>query len=252
MAGLWTVSTRQRETVPRRLLGTTARVSGGGRHLPGRLVSHMIDARYGADRSKSLCDLYVAPMLFARRSRLPLVARIRNFVWPSAGFRRAIAYLAKRVARLRASPHAIAAGFASGAAASCFPLIGLHFLLSFALAWCLRGSMVAAALGTAVGNPLTFPILFAAAYRLGAAIRGEEAALPGAIDQAGSELAAEGIFSGSLEHAWPLFTTTMIGAAPIALATFAAFYMLVRWSTARVQAARRDRLASKALRGRTA
>ncbi|PZQ17247.1 MAG: DUF2062 domain-containing protein [Ancylobacter novellus] len=188
-------------------------------------------------------------MVFARRSHRPLTLRIKEFVWPSSGFKRAFAYLAKRVTSLKASPHSIAAGFASGAAASCFPLIGLHFLLSFGLAWCLRGSMVAAALGTAVGNPLTFPILFAAAYRVGAIIRGEEAANAGAVDQAGSELAAEEIFSGSLEHAWPLFTTTMIGATPIALATFAAFYLLVRWSAAKVQATRRERLASRALRG---
>lgn len=191
-------------------------------------------------------------MVFARRSHRPLALRIKEFVWPSAGFRRAIAYFAKRVTRLQASPHAIAAGFASGAATSCFPLIGLHFLLSFGLAWCLRGSMVAAALGTAVGNPLTFPFLFAAAYRLGATIRGDEAANAEAVDQAGSELAAEGIFSGSLEHAWPLFTTTMIGAAPIAIATFATFYLLVRWSADEVQAARRERLAAAALRGRSA
>lgn len=176
---------------------------------------------------------------------------MKEFVWPSAGFSRAIAYLAKRVTRLQVSPHAIAAGFASGAAASCFALIGLHFLLSFGLAWRLRGSMVAAALGAAVGNPLTYPILFAAAYRVGATIRGEEAANAGAVDQAGSELAAEGIFSGSLEHAWPLFTITIIGATPIAIATFATFYLLVRWSADEVQAARRERLAAAALRGRS-
>lgn len=191
-------------------------------------------------------------MVFARRSHRPLAFRIKEFVWPASGFKRAIAYPAKRVTRLKASPHAIAAGFASGAAASCFPLIGLHFLLSYGLAWCLRGSMLAAALGTAVGNPLTFPILFAAAYRIGAAIRGEEAANAGAVDQAGAELATEGILSGSLEHAWPLFMTTMVGATPVALATFAAFYVIVRWSASKVQAARRERLALGTLRGRSA
>lgn len=185
-------------------------------------------------------------MVFARRSPRSFSGKIIEAVWPSAGFKRTAVYFARRVIRLRATPHAIGAGFASGAAMSCFPLIGLHFGLSFALAWLLRGNILAAALGTAVGNPLTFPILFSLAYSLGALMRGEIGADSGEVDVAGSELASEGLFSGSLKHAWPLFATTMVGATPIALATFATFYLIVRWSAARFQAMRRARIATRA------
>jgi uncharacterized protein (DUF2062 family) len=184
-------------------------------------------------------------MVFARRKRRSLGRRILEAVWPSAGFRRSAAYFARRVTRLKASPHAIAAGFAAGAAASCFPLIGLHFLLSFALAWIARGSMIAAALGTAVGNPLTFPFLFASAYNVGALMLGQDAAGEAGLSAASDELTSNGLFGGGLEGIWPVFRMTMIGAAPIALVAFLGFYLLVRWSAARFQEARRRRIAAR-------
>lgn len=47
-----------------------------------------------------------------------LMARVKDFVWPRKGFIRAWKYLAVRLSRMNTTPHAIAAGFASGAAAS--------------------------------------------------------------------------------------------------------------------------------------
>ena len=187
-------------------------------------------------------------MVFARRQPRGIGGRVLAAVWPKTGFKRAFAYLARRVARLKASPHAIAAGFAAGAAASCFPLIGLHFVLSFALAWIARGSMIAAAFGTAVGNPLTFPFLFAGAYKVGGTLLGEEAIAASSVDAAGDRLAAEGLFGDGFAGIWPVFRTTMIGAGPIALATFLGFYVAVRWAVVRFQAARRHRLAARAAR----
>jgi hypothetical protein len=82
--------------------------------------------------------------------------KLRNMLWPRMGLRRYGTYLRKRVMRLSASPHAIAAGVASGAAVSMFPLIGLHFFLGFVLAYVTRGNMLAAAFGTAWGIRLPF------------------------------------------------------------------------------------------------
>ncbi|HEV7418115.1 MAG TPA: DUF2062 domain-containing protein, partial [Tianweitania sediminis] len=73
------------------------------------------------------------------------------------GLKRYGRYLLRRLERMTASPHQVAAGAAAGAAVSMFPLIGFHFIFGFVLAFLTRGSMLAAALGTAVGNPLTFP-----------------------------------------------------------------------------------------------
>lgn len=189
--------------------------------------------------------------VFARREKLGFWRRVGRFASPPGGLARAWRYLLHRVKRLPATPHAIAAGFAAGAAMSCLPLIGLHFLLSFALAWIVRGSMVAAALGTAVGNPLTFPFLYALAYRVGVAMLGA----PVAADEEDAERAAaiatevatggEGLDLQALAELWPTFAATFVGALPVALAMFVLWYVPLRALVARFQAARRARLARR-------
>lgn len=178
------------------------------------------------------------------------MTRVTETVWPSQGFRRTAQYLAHRVKRLPASPHAIAAGFASGAAVSFLPAIGLHFLLGFALAWLVRGNMIAAALGTAVGNPLTFPLIFSAAYRLGREILGA-GRIP-TPDQAdfdvvaeGEAIMAQGVDPSTLSQLLPMLKVTAVGAMPMALVAFAVFYYLIFKLTARFQAARGRRLSRR-------
>ena len=121
--------------------------------------------------------------------------------------------LLRRLHRLGSDPHAVAAGFASGAALSCTPLLGLHFLLSFALAWAVRGHMIAAALGTAVGNPLTFPVFISGAYAVGTLIFG----VPDHLNGAG--------MGGILRDG---FLVTLIGSVPIAALAYAGTYLTLK------------------------
>jgi uncharacterized protein (DUF2062 family) len=157
------------------------------------------------------------------------LSRLREFVWPSMGPRRYLRYLGRRAQRLRATPHAIAAGIASGAAVSVFPFVGFHFILGFVLAFLTRGNMLAAAIGTAFGNPFTFPLFFAASYQIGRTI------LPGDQRHAERILANNDMtdlvarmFTEGLGGFWPVFEAMVVGAVPIALLTFAVFYILVR------------------------
>ncbi len=83
------------------------------------------------------------------------------------GFRRAARYVGYRVLRLPGSTYAIAGGFAWGAAASFTPFIGLHFVLAGLAAWLARCSILASAIGTAVGNPWTFPFIWTLIYNVG-------------------------------------------------------------------------------------
>lgn len=83
------------------------------------------------------------------------------------GFRRAAKYLAYRVIRLPGSAYAVAGGFAWGAAASFTPFIGVHFILAGLVAWATRCSILASAIGTVVGNPWTFPFIWALIYQVG-------------------------------------------------------------------------------------
>lgn len=106
-------------------------------------------------------------MLFQRRQRLSLPRRLRRFLWPETGWHRAVRYMGHRIVRIPDSPHAIAAGLASGAAVSFTPFLGFHFLLAALLAWATRGNYVASAVGTAVGNPWTFPFIWLWIYQTG-------------------------------------------------------------------------------------
>ncbi|MGH6929289.1 MAG: DUF2062 domain-containing protein, partial [Dongiaceae bacterium] len=66
--------------------------------------------------------------MFRRRDRLTLSQRVRDFVWPRAGWWRSSKYVVYRVRRLPGSPSRIALGFACGAFVSFTPLFGLHYL----------------------------------------------------------------------------------------------------------------------------
>ena len=118
--------------------------------------------------------------------------RLRNLVWPRSGIRRTVAYIGHRVARLPGTSYAVAGGFAWGAAISFTPFIGLHLVLAGLGAWLSRCSILASAAGTVVGNPWTFPFIWAATYHIGAALLGTES----------SDLAPAATFEAAFETIW--------------------------------------------------
>lgn len=77
-----------------------------------------------------------------------------------------------RIARLPDTAHGVAAGVATGAAISFTPFLGLHIVLGLIVAFFLRGNYVGVVIGTIVGNPWTFPFIFALNYKIGAYILG--------------------------------------------------------------------------------
>jgi len=125
---------------------------------------------------------------------------------------------------LNGSPHVIALGFASGVFASFTPFMGLHFMIGFAVAWILGGNMIASALGTFVGNPLSFPFIWWAALKLGNRILGENI---DAIDMGNINL-----FSKSIFDLWPIIKPILlpmvVGGVPIGICVGAVSYGLLR------------------------
>ncbi|MGE0847320.1 MAG: DUF2062 domain-containing protein [Flavobacteriaceae bacterium] len=160
-------------------------------------------------------------MLFRRRTKPHFWEVVRVSVWPRRTWRRSISYIAKRVLRLSASPHAIAAGFAAGAMVSFTPFMGLHFILAAALAWLIGGNVLASALGTFVGNPLTFPFIWAGTYELGKWVLGGEGRSP-RIDLSG------GIFNQSLDALWPLIKPMTVGGLILGVIAWFALYFPIR------------------------
>jgi uncharacterized protein len=175
-------------------------------------------------------------MLFRRRNPLSLIERLRRAVWPANGWNRSMRYLGKRVLRLSASPHAVAAGFAAGVFASFTPFVGFHFLISFIVAFAIGGNLLAAAFGTAVGNPLTFPIIWLSSYQIGNFVLGlEHREVPS------HELAAS-LGRQPLEAMLPLIRPILIGGLPLGLAFGAVAYLIVLWAVSAYQGSRRRRL----------
>ncbi|WP_421852260.1 DUF2062 domain-containing protein [Oricola sp.] len=178
-------------------------------------------------------------MIFKRRDREQWHGRMRVWLLPRRNYARSFRYYWKRMLRIKATPHAIAAGVAAGAFASFTPFMGLHFLLAFAIAWLLAGNMIAAALGTAVGNPLTFPAIWAATHGTGRAILGNSTA-----GTDGPPVRLGKIWeTGELTALWdPIFKPMIVGGVPLGLAVAAALYVLTRFAVAAFQHRRRLRL----------
>ncbi|MGJ8532852.1 MAG: DUF2062 domain-containing protein [Alphaproteobacteria bacterium] len=117
-------------------------------------------------------------MLFRRKHPEQFWQKLRVALWPRRNWWRSAQYISKRVLRLSASPHVVAMGFAAGVFASFTPFIGFHFVICFAIAYLMGGNMIAAALGTWVGNPITFPFIWFYTYKFGnLLLHGHEGAL---------------------------------------------------------------------------
>ncbi len=175
-------------------------------------------------------------MLFGRRHPEKFREKLRVAVWPRRNWKRSIRYVLKRLSRLRTSPHAIAIGAAAGVVVSFTPFLGFHFLLAGLLAWSLRGSIIASALGTFFGNPLTFPFIWVGSYQLGSRILGLEPGLDGSGLAASLHGATTSIARASwetlwsaLEALWPIMLKPMaVGGLPMGLVAGLISYYPVR------------------------
>lgn len=161
-------------------------------------------------------------------------------MWPRRGWRRALHYYGKRLMRMSGSPHSIAAGFAGGVALAMTPLLGFHYLLCFVVAFLVRGNVLAAVIGTTIGNPLTFPFIWLATYETGSLILGWF----GRPDTARTaEEIAHSLLNSSLDTLWPIIKPMLIGSIPIGLVAGGLSYVLVYMTVRAFKTSRRERFA---------
>ncbi|ATU92213.1 DUF2062 domain-containing protein [Phyllobacterium zundukense] len=175
-------------------------------------------------------------MLFKRRKVPGYRERLRVALWPRRSIGRSLRYFGKRVLRLRATPHAIAAGFACGIFAAFIPILGVHIAVALAIAWVIGGNIAAAVIGTTLGNPLVLPFIWAATLEAGRFV------LTGHL--AGDPLPHHlGSMLRHLDFAvlWePLIKPMLIGAAPLGFAAALLVYFPVRWAVGSFQNRRRS------------
>lgn len=180
-------------------------------------------------------------MILGRRSKEPIRHRVRVALWPRRSWPRSAEYIKKRVLRLKATPHAIAAGVAAGVFASFTPLMGLHFILAAFMAWASRGSIIASAFGTFVGNPLTFPLIWGATYSLGARILGYNGA-----HEAATHLHDHLTWSNfSLHAVWTLILPMLVGGVIMGSVGWVLFYFPIKAAIAGYQNRRNARIAER-------
>jgi uncharacterized protein (DUF2062 family) len=187
----------------------------------------------------AICEVV---MLFRRREAETWLERVRIHLWPRRSFSRSGRYVVYRLRRLSESPHAVALGFAVGVFSASTPFLGTHMVMAALIAWIVGGSIVAAVLGTFLGNPLTYPLLWYSTYQIGNLMLGGRAAKHH-IDL------SNGIFQSSLAKLWPILKPMSLGCIPVGLALAALSYVLVK---PMVEAYRHRRLRELELRSREA
>ncbi len=160
-------------------------------------------------------------MLFRRREAESFLEKLRVHLWPRRSWSRSSRYVVYRLRRLSDTPHAVALGFAAGVFVAVTPFLGAHLVLAALLAWVIGGSILAAVLGTFIGNPLTYPLFWYSTYEVGDLMLGGVSEKP-PIDLSG------GIFQSSLDQLWPLLQPMTLGSLPVGLALAALSYVLVR------------------------
>ncbi|HCQ82222.1 MAG TPA: DUF2062 domain-containing protein [Rhodobiaceae bacterium] len=176
--------------------------------------------------------------MFKRRKPRSIIEKWQQFFWPREGWMRAIKYTWQRAIRLDGSAHSIAMGLAVGAFVSATPFIGTHLLWAALVAWVLGGNIIASAIGTWVGNPLSFPFIWIMTFNVGHFILGTW-------DQT-TDLPALSFWlflDAPLSTLWPVIFPMLVGGIPVGIAMGVATYYPSLWAVRFYQEKRRAKLA---------
>ena len=121
-----------------------------------------------------------------------------------------------KLIRIKDFPESVAIGLAWGAAVSFTPILGLHLIVCYLGTWIMRGNIIAATVGTIIGNPWTFPLFFYMDYKIGILFYKESIV--------NYELKVKFLF----ENFEALFLPTLVGSFPIAILVWLITYYLTK------------------------
>jgi uncharacterized protein (DUF2062 family) len=191
-------------------------------------------------------------MLFKRRNPPRLAEKLRVLLWPRRSWTRSLRYMLLRLWRIPGTPHSVALGCAAGVFAIFTPFLGLQMILAAMLAWVLRGSIVASAIGTFAGNPVTYPLIWVGTFALGNLLLGGSASahiddFPDKAEALGDgirQMSPEAI-GDALEGLWPVLMPMAVGSLPLGGLVAAAVYLGVRRFIENQKARRRHKLMAR-------
>lgn len=168
--------------------------------------------------------------MFKRKSKKRWHQKLLNWIWPSIGLKRMVEYYKHRVKRIPDTPYRIAAGLASGVAMTFTPLIGLHLIGTAVLCYIVRGNILIGFVGTLIGNPYTFPLIWYLIYRIGVLILGQDA---------GNVPFETMSFSALANNFWDYFLPMLVGGALLAVPLWFSVFYPVKYVIERHQKERR-------------
>ena len=125
--------------------------------------------------------------------------------------------LKMKVYKIRDFPEAVAIGLAWGVAGSFTPLLGFHLIICYLGTISMRGNLIAATVGSVIGNPWTLPFFFYVAYKFGLNF------IYSPLDN------YEFKINFLIENFSRLFFPTLIGSLPIAIAAWYITYKVSKF-----------------------
>ena len=175
--------------------------------------------------------------MFKRRKPQSTLEKWQQFIWPREGWARALKYIWQRTIRLNGSAHSIALGLAAGAFVSASPFIGMHLLIAALIAWVFGGNIIASAVGTWAGNPISFPFIWLTTFNIGHLILGTE-------DKAGDlpELSLGLFIEAPISALLPVILPMAVGGLVIGTVMAVVTYYPSLWAVRFYQKRRRDKL----------
>jgi uncharacterized protein (DUF2062 family) len=187
-------------------------------------------------------------MQFKRRKARGVGERLRQLLWPKRSWTRSVRYIFLRLKRLPTSPHKIALGVATGVFAVFTPFLGAQMVLAGVLAWVMRGSILASALASFLGNPLNYPVIWFSTYNLGNVLLGATASFRLVDLHARLSNLWDGLVSGSpgaalgaADSVWLIVKPMILGSLPLGIFAAGLAYVGVWRLIAAAHARRRER-----------
>ncbi len=93
--------------------------------------------------------------------------RIKGFAITENYLKKYFQKLKKKIKNLQGDPHYIALGMAAGVFVAATPTFPFQTFFAIGLAFILRASKAAAAIGSLFSNPLTIPFIYWGSYKIG-------------------------------------------------------------------------------------
>lgn len=161
----------------------------------------------------------------------------------AARWKRWFRLLYLRILRLKGKPEEIAGGIAIGICIGLTPTVPLHMAIAVLIAFFLRKSKLAAALGCWVANPFMLPFIYILDYKMGQAITG--------IGGPSLDLSDFSV-SYLLDLGWDITYPLFVGGAAVGLLSIFPSYLITKRLVILYRERRRKRLEKFGLPSQTA